>query len=149
MSVRIAAPAEVVWPYLVDWEHLDRWMTEASDFRVVSAQREGVGMVAQATISLAGFRTRDPIVVTAFEPPTHLGIRHDGWVKGNGEMRCSPDGSGTRLDWTESYRPPLRPLGWLGMRVLQPLLMRTFNRDLALLKLLVETEGAKPAGPRS
>jgi hypothetical protein len=139
MSVTIAAPPAQVWPYLVDWEHLDRWQKEASDFRVLSATRDGVGVVAEATIRLAGFRTRDPIVVTAFDPPRLLGIRHEGWVQGTGLMRLSWTGVATRLDWTETYVPPLGLAGWAGMALLRPLLLRTFRRDLRLLRGLCET----------
>lgn len=149
MSVSIAAPAAQVWPYLTDWERLGRWQREASDFRVISAQREGVGVVAEATIRLAGFRTRDPVVVTAFEPPLRLAIRHEGWVKGTGTMQLTWTGRATRLDWTESYRPPLGALGWLGLRLLQPVLLRTFRRDLGLLKDLVESEGGLALRPSS
>ena len=50
---RIAASPEQIWPYLVEWERLGRWMKEASDFRVVSKHREGVDVIAMATIKIA------------------------------------------------------------------------------------------------
>ena len=49
-NVEVAAPPETVWPYLVDWERLGLWMEEASNFRVITSQREGVGVEARATV---------------------------------------------------------------------------------------------------
>jgi uncharacterized protein YndB with AHSA1/START domain len=61
MSVRIDAPPEVVWGYLVDWENLDQWMIEGKGFKVTSPHREGVGVTAEATIRIAGISTTDPV----------------------------------------------------------------------------------------
>lgn len=142
MSVGIQAPLEVVWPYLVDWEHLDRWMTEARDFKVTSPHREGVGVTAEATISIMGISTTDPVEVTRWEPPRVLEIEHQGWVSGKGLMQCVPEWSGTRLLWTETLIPPLWILGAVGIRVFKPMMRKIFEHDLSLLKALVEAEGA-------
>ena len=59
-------------------------MLEASDFEVVSPNREGVGVEALATVRIGGISTRDRIRVDAWEPERHLGIAHLGWVGGRG-----------------------------------------------------------------
>lgn len=138
MEVTIRRPPEEVWPYLVDWERLDRWMVEGKDFRVVSEHREGLGVEAQATIRIAGIATRDRIRVTRWEPPLVLEIAHLGWVEGTGHMELSPADGGTRLWWRETLVPPWGWVGALAMRMLAPVLRRTFRRDLDLLKRLVE-----------
>jgi uncharacterized protein YndB with AHSA1/START domain len=143
-STDIEAPPSVVWPYLVDWEHLDRWMTEASGFRVLSSIREGVGVEAEATIKIAGITTVDPVEVTRWEPPEVLEIRHLGWVGGSGLMRCTETAKGTRLCWVETLWPPLGPLGALGFRIFKPLMRMIFTRDLRQLKLIVEFESDPP-----
>ena len=140
MSIGIRAPAETVWGYLVDWERLDRWMTEARDFQVTSEHREGVGVTAQATISIAGVTTTDPVRISRWEPPHLLEIQHLGWVGGSGVMECVPEWSGTRLLWKEILWPPLGPLGAVGLRAFKPLMRRVFENDLQLLKQLVESE---------
>lgn len=137
-SISIARAPAVVWPYLVDWERLGEWMREASDIRVTGGLREGVGVEAEATIGIAGIRTRDPIRVTRWEPPSVLEIAHLGWVKGTGYMELSPSEAGTDLFWREEYRPPWGPLGRIGMRLLRPVMRRVFQRDLRALKELVE-----------
>jgi carbon monoxide dehydrogenase subunit G len=143
ISIGIRAPSETVWRYLVDWEKLDRWMTEARDFKVTSEHREGVGVTAQATISIAGVTTRDSIRVTRWQPPTLLEIQHLGWVSGFGVMECVPEWSGTRLMWKETLWPPLGLAGALGLRAFKPLMRRIFEHDLTLLKQLVETESSQ------
>src|SRR5687767_14593085 len=89
LRVEITATPERIWPYLVDWENLHRWMHEARDFNVVSAHREGLGVEAEATVQLGGIRTRDRVRVTRWQPPSILEITHLGWVKGEGYMELS------------------------------------------------------------
>lgn len=144
MSARIDAPPEVVWPYLVDWEHLDRWMLEGKGFKVTSPSREGVGVTAEATISVGGITTSDPIEVTRWEPPHVLEISHRGWVAGKGLMECRDAPWGTFLYWRETLYPPMWVFGSIGLRLFTPLLRKTFERDLRLLKQLVEN--ARPEG---
>jgi uncharacterized protein YndB with AHSA1/START domain len=139
----IRRPAETVWPYLVDWERLDRWMREIRDVRVTTPFREGVGVEAQATVRIAGFTTQDRIRVTRWEPPRILEITHLGWVKGTGYMELSPAGSGCALLWREQLIPPWGPLGRVGMRLLRPVMRRVFASDLEELRRLVET-GPQP-----
>jgi hypothetical protein len=138
VAIAIAAPCEVVWGWLVDWEHLDRWMLEASDFRVLGEQRQGVGVRAQATVRIAGITTRDTVVVNRWEPPHWLEIRHGGWVSGSGLMHCRADGAGSYLWWRETLLPPLGWLGAAGLLALKPVMARVFRRDLQVLKRLVE-----------
>lgn len=140
-SIDIRRPAEAVWPWLVDWEELPRWMREMRGVRVLGTRREGVGVEAEATVRVAGISTTDPIVVTRWEPPSVLEIEHRGWVRGVGYMELSPAEEGTHLFWRESLVPPWGLLGRIGFRVYRPLLARTFARDLERLRDLVEGTG--------
>lgn len=143
MSVRIEAPPEVVWPYLVDWENLDLWMIEGHGFKVTSEHREGLGVTAEATIRIAGISTTDPVRVTRWDPPEVLEISHQGWVAGEGLMLCKPAPWGTFLFWKETLHPPMGILGAVGLRLFKPIMRRTFERDLRLLKDLVEKARAE------
>jgi len=143
-TIDIARPAEAVWPYLVDWERLDRWMREASGFKVIGGQREGVGVEAEATIRIAGIRTRDRIRVSKWDPPVALEVTHLGWVKGTGYIELGPAEVGCHVFWREELFPPWGPLGGLGLRVFAPLMRRVFQRDLDLLRSLVEREKRAP-----
>jgi carbon monoxide dehydrogenase subunit G len=139
VSDTMPGPPEVVWALITDWEHQDDWMLEASRFEVIGEQREGVGVESRATVRIAGIRTRDTVRVSMWEPPRILVIDHLGWVKGTGEIQLQPVSEGTRMRWRETLSPPsnLGPIGRLGLRMMSPLLRRTFRRDLRVLRSLV------------
>lgn len=134
----INAPAGAIWRLLTDWENLDKWMTEASGFRVTTPFREGVGVEAIARIKIGPLSTLDSIRVSRWEPPNVLEIRHLGWVKGTGLLKVSRAEGKSRLFWRESYIPPWGLIGALGMRLYSPFMRRLFKRDLGLLKQLAE-----------
>jgi uncharacterized membrane protein len=140
-SIDIRRPPEAVWPYLVDWEHLDLWMKEARNFTVIGEQREGVGVEAQATIRIAGITTRDRVTVTKWAPPVVLEIAHLGWVRGTGYMELSPTDEGCNMFWREVLYPPWGLLGRVGLKLLGPTMRQTFELDLRQLKELVELRG--------
>jgi hypothetical protein len=134
----LPGPTDVVWRLITDWERQSEWMLEMSDVVVTSASRQGVGVTAEATVKIAGISTRDPIRVDVWEPPRRLGIVHEGWVRGRGDLRLTALGDETtRLDWREELRPPWSIVGALGMRMFRPLLARAFRRDVGALQALV------------
>lgn len=140
VGIDIDRPPEAIWPYLVDWENLPRWMQEAHDIKVVGGLREGVGVEARAAIRIAGITSKDHIRVTRWEPPVVLEMAHLGWVKGAGYMELSPLDRGTHVFWREELVPPWGILGAIGLRLLAPVLRRTFARDLRLLRDVAESE---------
>lgn len=139
-------PPEAIWELITAWEHQDDWMLEASDFVVVSEQREGVGVEAEATIAIGGIKTRDRVRVSEWDPPRRLVIEHLGWVTGHGEIELTPvAGRRTYVWWREELRPPLGPLGAFGMRVFKPLMARIFRRDLKVLAGLARAQARAAA----
>ena len=142
LAETMPGPPEVVWRLITDWENQGDWQLEARDFVVKSAAREGVGVIAEATVSIGGITTRDAIEVVAWEPHEHLAIEHKGWVSGRGDIRLTPLGSGERPDrthvlWIETLYPPLALAGAIGLTAFKPLMIRTFKRDLRVLQGLV------------
>jgi carbon monoxide dehydrogenase subunit G len=137
-SQTVPGPPEVVWELITDWEHQGDWMLEATDFVVVSEEREGIGVEAEATIRIGGITTRDRIRVVGWEPGHRLAIRHQGWVAGTGEMFLTPLGDDrTHVFWREELEPPLGVLGAVGLTAFKPLMRRLFQRDLRILASLV------------
>jgi uncharacterized protein YndB with AHSA1/START domain len=130
----LPAPPAIVWDLVTDWEHQGDWMLEARDFVVLGPQREGVGVEAEATVSIAGFTTRDRVRVSAWEPERRLEIVHGGWVSGRGEFQLTPRGPDTHVLWREELRPPPGPLGAVGLLALKPVMARVFARDLRILE---------------
>ncbi|MDQ3766981.1 MAG: SRPBCC family protein [Actinomycetota bacterium] len=137
MRAILPGPPEVVWELITDWEHQDDWMLEASDFAVVSSHREGVGVEAEAIISIGGIKTRDRVRITLWEPGQALGIEHLGWVSGYADMTLVPSNGSTRFVWREHFRPPLGVVGTLGMTLFKPIMYRIFMRDVRVLAGLV------------
>ncbi|MGH2722723.1 MAG: SRPBCC family protein [Actinomycetota bacterium] len=139
-SVEIRRSPKQIWPYLVEQDHLERWMAEAHDVRIEGGRFQGLGAEAEATIRIAGITTRDRIRVTRWEPPAVLEMEHLGWVGGRGYMELGPGQEGTRLFWREELVPPWGLLGRMGMRLFAPAIRRTFLGDLERLQRLVEVE---------
>lgn len=136
------APPGVVWKLITDWEHQHEWMLEASDFRVTSEQREGVGVQAEATVTIGGISTRDKVTVVGWEPDHRLAIRHDGWVSGTGEIFLTPIGSDrTHVFWREDLEPPVGIAGAVGLSAFKPFMKRIFQRDLRVLAALCRAGG--------
>lgn len=138
-DARLPAPPEVVWELITDWEHQDEWMLEASDFTVISEQREGVGVIAEATVAIGGIKTRDRIKVSQWEPGRLLEITHLGWVTGRGLLHLTPVPAqaphATHLYWREELHPPtpFGICGSFGLWLFRPLMRRVFARDLRIL----------------
>ena len=139
----LPGPPEIVWALITDWEHQDDWMLEASDFVVTSDLREGVGVEAEATVTIGGITTRDRVRVTRWEPNKLLGIEHEGWVSGAGELYLMDLGDGrTHLFWREELYPPLGIAGAIGLTGFKPIMRRVFQRDLRVLGGLVRARNA-------
>lgn len=142
LAETMPGPPEVVWRLITDWENQGDWQLEARDFVLRSAAREGVGVTAEATVSIGGITTRDSVEVVAWELNELLAIEHKGWVSGRGEIRLTPLRSATHPDrthvfWTETLHPPLGIAGAIGLILFKPLMTRIFKRDLRVLQGLV------------
>jgi uncharacterized protein YndB with AHSA1/START domain len=138
MGQTLAGPPDVIWRLITDWELQGAWMLEASDFVITSERQAGVGVEGEATIRIAGIRTRDKVRIVTWEPNKRLGIRHEGWISGEGEMLLTQLGSDrTHLFWREELFPPLGPFGALSLAAFRPVMQRIFERDLRVLAGLV------------
>lgn len=139
----LPGPIEFVWELLTDWERQTEWQREMSNIVVTSERRQGVGVEARATVRIGGISTTDLVRVDVWDPPTHLGLVHEGWVRGRGDIRLALTTDGTtRMDWREELWPPWGILGAAGLRAFTPLLRRTFRRDFDILRRLVR-EGSR------
>jgi hypothetical protein len=145
LAQTLPGPPAVVWDLITDWEHQDDWMLEASDFVVTSEVREGIGVEAEATITIGGISTRDRVRVIAWEPARHLAIEHLGWVSGEGHLYLTPlSDDRTHLFWREELYPPAGFLGAVGMTAFKPMMTRVFRRDLRVLAGLVRARSFLP-----
>jgi uncharacterized protein YndB with AHSA1/START domain len=128
-----AAPVEKVFEVLADGAGWSRW---AGPMVVKSWwEREGTpppgGVGAIRALGMKRVGSREEIV--AYEPPTHLAYTILSGLPVRdyrADVRLSPDGSGTRIEWSGSFTPKLP--GTAGaLRLFLLLTIGSFVRRLA------------------
>jgi Polyketide cyclase / dehydrase and lipid transport len=163
--IRVRAGIRDAWDLLVDVPRQPLWMRDLRFVEIVTEGPLGVGSVAVGEVRMFGLTQRDPIRVTALDPPSTYSIAHLGAFRGTGEFRLHPlpDGS-THIRWREDLRAtvevvPLLPrlsrlpvagplistVGrWavdLGDPLLAPVFTWVFREDLRRFRGLVERPG--------
>ncbi|MDQ3880663.1 MAG: SRPBCC family protein [Chloroflexota bacterium] len=141
-SVRLDAPPDRVFRYITDLGSFPEWQVTAgitrartvdggplakgSDFRM---ERSSRGRTATIHCSVIGF-----------EPDRRFSFttKDDDGFTGDVDTRLTPDGDGTRLDWTLRMRPPG---AW---RLLSPVIKREIAKaadaDFATLRSRLATQ---------
>ena len=138
--VEIDAPIERTWAVLSDIPGQTRWMPEMKSVRMITPDPVEVGSIGEATIRIFGIAVTDRVAITTYRPPEAFGIDHRGLFGGEGLLTLKPglDGTTTIVDWVEALAPPFLPrLGWPLQR---PVIAYLYQRDLYLLRDLVEDE---------
>jgi hypothetical protein len=138
----IAAAPEAAWAAIEDISTHVRWMDDAVAIRFTSATHSGVGAGFDCDTKVGPFRLTDRMVVTEWDPPRTLGIRHAGVVTGTGRFVLAAAGAGTSFAWEEELAFPRWMGGEFGGAAAAPMLRRVWRRNLANLKLLVEGRAA-------
>jgi carbon monoxide dehydrogenase subunit G len=141
--VAIAAPPEVVWKALTDWNGQSGWML----FTTVTAEPGGhrVGERLEAFTGIAGLGFRDPMEVTRWEPPRRVDVTHLGKVvRGVGIFTVDPAPGGVWLAWIEDLDLPWGRFGGLGSRLVRPAFQVLLRRSLRRLASRVEAVGVRP-----
>jgi uncharacterized protein YndB with AHSA1/START domain len=141
VSTEIAAPLEVVWNVLADWEGQSRWIP-LTTVRVLTSHREGLGVRATA---LSGFwlgplpiGLLDRFIVTGWSPPdggeAELAILHLGpYFTGDGVFKLRGHAGGTTVECTELFSVPGRRVGERLATLALPILRAGFTRSLHAL----------------
>jgi hypothetical protein len=151
--VRVEASAAVpvspddLWQVLVRWEEQARWMRDADEVRVLTAQRSGAGVLLAVRTRVLGVPAfTERLEVTVWDPPRRLTIAHRSFVRGLGTWSLRPEGAVTRLVWTEELSLPIPLLGELALLVYRPLLRRLMRGGLESLRRSVvdPASGARP-----
>ena len=145
MSTEVDAPIETVWEVVADVGRQPEWMAEMSDLRMLTDPPLGVGSRGEATVTVAGISTTDPVTVSVFQPPRRYGIVHEGRISGDGliALAARAVGGPTIVEWEERLFPPVFP--YVGAAVMRPVLRRIFQGDLERLGTMVAAERARLA----
>jgi carbon monoxide dehydrogenase subunit G len=140
--IDIAGAPEDVWAVVSDPGTHTAWRPALVEFRQLSEGPLQVGSRIKEKIRWAGREIEIDDVVTALEPPRHLGMR-GGWKAADFELDLllEPANGGTRVSFDWSFDPQTFLL-----RLATPLLGRTLRRattdELAGLKVYVESRDA-------
>lgn len=139
VGVDIDRPRGEVWALLERIEDHVRWMADAETITFRTSRHRGLGTEFECRTRVGPLRTDDLMTVVEWDEPGVIGIVHRGLVTGSGRftLAASPAG-GTRLEWQETLRFPLRVGGPLGEFVAAPVLRRIWRGNLGRFKELAE-----------
>ena len=150
ISIDIPATPAEVWAYVSDFARSTEWMSDAESVTFTSSQTEGVGTAFDCATKVGPLRTTDKIEVTEWEPPTALGVQHQGVVRGSGRFHLQPaDDGGTRMTWTEELVFPWYLGARLGQRPAAAVLERVWRRNLRGLRARILERQQGPSGHQS
>jgi len=140
----IEAAPTTVWAAIADIPSQVLWMEDAVDIRFTSPTRSGVGTSFDCDTKVGPFRLTDRMVVTEWDPPHTMGIRHAGVVTGAGRFLLTPTAGGTLFVWEEDLRFPAWMGGAAGGAAAAPVLRRVWQRNLRNLRAYVNSNQKKP-----
>jgi uncharacterized protein YndB with AHSA1/START domain len=136
--IAIAAPPEVVWQAVADWERQSEWValtTVTVEPGGPENRGRGVGERLTAVTRLGPIGVTDRMQVTRWEPPRRVDVVHLGRVvRGTGTFLVEPAPGGAWFTWAEELDVPFGWLGRAGAWLLRPagqLLLRRSLRTLA------------------
>ena len=134
----LPATPERVWEQIRRWEDQSRWIRDAVWVRVLTREREGVGVRVRVLnrVLLVPLFT-EQLEVTGWEPSRRIVMAHRSFVGGTGIWSLEATDGGTRFTWTEELSLPIPLLGELALLVYRPFLRRLMRGSLANLQRLV------------
>jgi hypothetical protein len=143
VAVEIDADVSHVWAAVERIEHHVQWMADAVAIRFDSEQRRGAGTTFVCDTKIGPIRLADRMLITDWEAPAVMGVRHDGLVTGTGRFTLTPIDLGrrTRFAWEETLAFPWWLGGPLGATIAaRTVLRRLWQGNLRTLKGLIETD---------
>ena len=143
-TVRVEAPAEVVYDILADPARGPEWQTLVSELGEVSGRPGGVGSSYVGYYRVAGRRLEGRFVVTAAERPTLLqaaGTTRGGWARWTTKIEPVSD-SACEVHVSLEYELPGEIVGSLFGLLTGNRLEQEFKRTYSNLKQLAESADA-------
>lgn len=145
VDIVVAAPRELVWEILTDWERQADWMPDVLEVEILTPTRTGEGVTIRVPTRILGMVVDDVMRVTGWQPGRRLEVAHLGRViRGRGAFELTDAPRGTTVSWWEEIDPPL---GWLGESVarllVRPLVRRVFRQSLRGLREACEVAVAR------
>jgi len=148
-TLRVEAPADVVYDIVADPARGPEWQTLVAELGAVAGRSGGVGSSYIGYYKLAGRRVEGRFIVTAAERPTlHVasGSTSGGWARWTTMITPLDDGAASEVRVSLEYELPGEVLGSLFGMLTGNRLEAEFKRSYANLKRLAESVVAVP-GP--
>jgi uncharacterized protein YndB with AHSA1/START domain len=140
--IAVAAPPEVVWEAVTDWEAQQDWIL-ATKMRVEPGGH-GLGERFTATTGLGPIGFADDMEVTLWDPPHRVDVRHLGKVvRGTASFIVEPAPGGSWFTWVEELELPLGQAGLAGFKVAGPLAGRGLRLSMKRLAKDIEARTRK------
>jgi hypothetical protein len=120
--VDVAAPPELVWRTVTDWESQGEWML-GTRVRVTSGgDGRRLGATLEAVTGIGRLGVTDRMEIVEWTPPRRCVVRHLGRVvRGDGVFEVLPLGpERARFVWSELLDLPIGRLGVLGWPLVRP-----------------------------
>ena len=115
-------------------------MADAAEIRFTTDQVEGVGTTFECDTEVGPIKLTDVMTITSWEEGSRMGVRHEGFVTGEGEFVLTDQGEGkTLFVWWEDLSFPWWLAGPLGAFVARPVLGGIWKRNLKKLKTSLES----------
>jgi hypothetical protein len=140
-TVRVEAPADVVFDIVSDPIRGPEWQTLVTDVGDVSGRPGGVGSSYVGYYKLAGRRVEGRFVITAAERPTLLqaaGTTRGGWTRWTTIIEALDDGAASKVSVSLEYELPGEMVGSLFGKLTGKWLEAELVRSYANLKRLAE-----------
>jgi carbon monoxide dehydrogenase subunit G len=138
LAAVVAASPERIWEVLADWERQASWMPDVAWIRIAGPEREDGARLRVRTKVFGIPAVIDDVVVTGWVPPRRLAVEHRGLVKGRGEWRLEPFGSGTRFIWIEELSLPVPVIGEAALLAYRPVQAALLRRSMSNLRMIME-----------
>lgn len=104
-TVRISRPPQEVFDYLANFETTAEWDPGIVEATKTSSGPVGVGSTFDLISDFRGRKIPVAYQMTEYEPPTRFVIvGRNKQFTGIDEIHFSPDGDGTRVDYTADFR---------------------------------------------
>jgi ribosome-associated toxin RatA of RatAB toxin-antitoxin module len=135
-TVQVAAPAEVCFAVLTDYERMPEWQSRVSECRVLSRGSDGLAEVVEYAIDVR-VRTVRYRLRQCYDRPAWIGSEYlDGDFRCfEGDYRFSEQGDGTLVEFHLRIDPGLR----VPSRVVKMLNQAVMGRALEDLRTRVES----------
>jgi hypothetical protein len=151
-TVRVEAPAEVVFDIVADPARGPEWQTLIFELGEVSGRPGGVGSSYVGYYKVAGRRLEGRFIVTAAERPTlhqAAGTTRGGWARWTTMIKPDEGGAACEVTVVIEYELPGEIVGSLFGMLTGNRLDAEFKRTYANLKRLAEGSAADSAADSS